>query len=150
MARDRQAGRRVNLSSGGDVMGRPRNAEKFLKYWQKELNIGWGVGLLRDKTLFTKHGNLAKIDWITEREEAIITMATDRQIKSNDIDNAPEHAVESVILHELLHLRLHGYMSMDEFSELYPTDSDVNHVERAINNLTKCMIKLKYGGQNEN
>lgn len=121
-------------------MGRPRNADKYLKYWQTELGLPqWDIVLLRSKVLYTEKQRLAEVVWTAERESAVITLATDRQIKG-DVES-----LEGTILHEILHVRLHGHLSMEDFSNLVATEAELNRLENTINALTKTMLKLKGG-----
>ncbi len=124
-------------------MARQRNDIKYLKYWQKVLGIEqWTVDVIRYGKLYTDKRRLAEVMWTAEREHALITLATDRQIRGDDEN------LEATILHELLHIRIHGHLSMEEFSDLYAEDgAAINRLENTINALTKGFMKLK-GEQN--
>ncbi len=124
-------------------MARQRNDIKYLKYWQKVLGIEqWTIGVTRDKLLFKEQQRLGEIMWTAERENALITLATDRQFKADHED------LEATVLHELLHIRIHGHLSMEEFTEAYgENEAEMNRLENTINALTQGFMKLK-GEQN--
>lgn len=126
--------------------GRPKNADKYLKFWQDLLGLSqWTIGIYRDKTMVEKKGFLGEAVWTAEDETATISLATDKQIRDA---GDPFLSLESLILHELLHIRHHGHLTMEDWSKvIMKTDLHAAALERALNAETRAFMKLK--GQNE-